>query len=152
MKLETELKSTKPMQPRQRAVLNILFTASWLDCLLTRQLRTFGLTNPQYNILRILNGSYPKGLSVLDIKSRMLDRSSNVSRLVEKLRLNGLVERVPHAEDRRMVVVTISADGKKTLTDIEQARVIDSSASGPGGKLSEAEALELAHLLDKFRE
>jgi DNA-binding MarR family transcriptional regulator len=152
MKLEAELKSIKPMQPRQRAVLNILFTASWLDCLLTRQLRNFGLTNPQYNILRILNGSHPKGLSVLDIKSRMLDRSSNVSRLVEKLRLSGLVERVPHAEDRRMVVVTISESGKKTLADIEQARVVDSSPSGPGGKLSEAEALELAHLLDKFRE
>ena len=151
MKLEAELKSTKPMQPRQRALLNILFTASWLDCFITRQLRPYGLTNPQYNILRILNGSYPKGLSVLDIKSRMLDRSSNVSRLVEKLRLAGLVERIPHTEDRRMVIVSISEAGKKVLTDIEQARFTDGFGQ-PGRKLSEAEALELAHLLDKFRE
>ena len=79
MKLEMELKSTKPMPARQRVLLNILFTASWLDCSITRQLRPFGLTGPQYNILRILNGSVPKGLSVLDIKSRMLDRSSNVT-------------------------------------------------------------------------
>lgn len=151
MKLELELKNTKPLQPRQRAVLNIMFTASWLDCLLTRQLRPYGLTGPQYNILRILNGSFPKGLSVLDIKSRMIDRSSNVSRLVEKLRLAGWVERVAHAEDRRMVIVTISESGKKLLADIEQANFVNGPGSA-GTKLSEAEALELAHLLDKFRD
>lgn len=151
MKLEVELKSTKPLQPRQRALLNIMFTASWLDCYISRQLRPYGLTGPQYNILRILNGSFPRGLSVLDIKSRMIDRSSNVSRLVEKLRISGFVERVPHAEDRRMVVVNISESGKKLLIDIEQARFIDGQGA-VGAKLSEAEALELSHLLDKFRE
>ncbi|MCB9305207.1 MAG: MarR family transcriptional regulator [Lewinellaceae bacterium] len=151
MKLEIELKSTKPMQPRHRASVNILFTASWLDCYITRSLRPFGLTSPQYNILRILNGSSPKGLSVLDIKSRMIDRSSNVSRLVEKLRQAELVERVPHTQDRRMVIVTISEQGKKLLGEIEQAGFVN-GANSPGHNLSEAEALELAHLLDKFRE
>ena len=151
MKLEMELKSTKPLAVRQRVLLNILFTASWLDCAITRQLRPYGLTAPQYNILRILNGSLPKGLSVLDIKSRMIDRSSNVSRLVEKLRLSGHIERVPHGKDRRMVVITISEAGKKLLAEIEQARFMEGSGTA-GGKLSEAEALELAHLLDKFRE
>ena len=151
MKLEVELKSTKPLQPRQRALLNIMFTASWLDCFLSRQLRPYGLTGPQYNILRILNGSFPKGLSVLDIKSRMIDRSSNVSRLVEKLRLSGFVERIPHSEDRRMVIVHISESGKKLLNDIEQARLMDDQGA-LGAKLSETEALELSYLLDKFRE
>jgi DNA-binding MarR family transcriptional regulator len=151
MKLEQELKSIKPMPARQRATLNILFTASWLDCAMIRQLRPFGLTPPQYNILRILNGSAPKGLSVLDIKSRMLDRSSNVSRLVEKLRLADLAERVQHGKDRRMVVVTISEKGKKMLADIEHARFMD-GADVVAAKLTEAELLELAHLLDKFRE
>ncbi len=151
MKLEAELKSSKPLPPRQRAVLNILFTASWLDCFLTRHLRPYGLTGPQYNILRILNGSAPKGLSVLDIKSRMLDRSSNVSRLVEKLRLAGFVERVPHTQDRRMVIVTISESGKKTLMDIEQAGFVNGQGN-PGSSLTESEAMDLAHLLDKFRE
>jgi MarR family 2-MHQ and catechol resistance regulon transcriptional repressor len=150
MKLEAELKNTKPLQPRQRALLNILFTASWLDCSQNRQLRGFGITPPQYNILRILNGSAPKGLSVLDIKGRMIDRSSNVSRLVEKLRLANFVERVPHHEDRRMVVVTISDKGKTLLQEIEQSRFLDEKM--PGQALTEAEAMELAHLLDKFRE
>mgnify|MGYP000930137971 CR=1 FL=1 len=151
MKLELELKNTKPLQPRQRAALNIMFTASWLDCLLTRQLRPYGLTSPQYNILRILNGSFPKGLSVLDIKSRMIDRSSNVSRLVEKLRLAGWVERVAHTEDRRMVIVTISESGKKLLADIEQANFINGPCAA-GNKLRDAEAREMAQLLDKVWE
>ena len=124
------------MQPRQRAMLNILFTASWLDCYLHRMLRPYGLTHPQYNILRILNGSFPNGLSVLDIKSRMIDRSSNVSRLVEKLREHGFVERIPHTGDRRMVVVTISEKGKKLLADIQASGFVDPSKI-PGGKLSE---------------
>jgi DNA-binding MarR family transcriptional regulator len=151
MKLEMELKSTKPIPAHQKAVLSILFTASWLECNMSRQLRPYGLTAPQYNILRILNGSAPKGLSVLDIKSRMIDRSSNVSRLVEKLRLAGLAERLPSGKDRRMVVVTISEQGKKMLAEIEQARFMDGKGI-VGNKLSEAECLELAHLLDKFRE
>jgi len=151
MKLEEELKSTKPIPVRQRAVLNILFTASWLDCSTTRSLRSFGITSPQYNILRILSGSAPKGLSVLDIKSRMLDRSSNVSRLVEKLRLGGFVARISHAKDRRMVIVTISDLGKKTLQDIEKEQFMGGHGS-IGQQLTEAEAETLALLLDKFRE
>ena len=139
------------MQPRQRAVVNILFTASWLDCIISRSLRPYGLTGPQYNILRILNGSFPKGLSVLDIKSRMLDRSSNVSRLVEKLRISGHVERLPHASDRRMVIVTISELGKKVLEEIELPTTL-SNKNDPGNKMSDAELRELAHLLDRFRE
>lgn len=151
MKLEAELKSTKPIVPQQRALLNIMFTASWLDCILTRHLRPFGLTNPQYNILRILNGSYPKGVSVLDIKSRMIDRSSNVSRLVEKLRQRGLVDRVPHCDDRRMVVVSISETGKKMLADINMEGM-HRAPGAPGHALTDNEALELAELLDKFRD
>ncbi|MBK6932218.1 MAG: MarR family transcriptional regulator [Saprospirales bacterium] len=151
MNIEAELKNSKPMPPRQRALLNILFTASWLDCILQRQLRHFGLTHPQYNILRILNGSSPNGRSVLDSKGRMIDRSSNVSRLVEKLRESGYLERVAHTGDRRMVVVSISEVGKKLLADIQAAGFTDPSRM-PGSKLSEAEATELAYLLDKFRD
>lgn len=139
------------MPPRQRAALNILFTASWLDCQLQRQLRPYGLTHPQYNILRILNGSYPNGLSVLDIKSRMIDRSSNVSRLVEKLRQSELVERAPHTEDRRMVVVSISDAGKRMLEDIQRTGFATPDGM-PGKGVSEAEAAHLAELLDKFRD
>lgn len=139
------------MPPRQRALLNILFTASWLNCQLQRQLRNFNLSLPQYNILRILNGSFPNGLSVLDIKGRMIDRSSNVSRLVEKLRESGYVDRVAHTGDRRMVVVTISEAGKVLLAEIQDDGFSNPDKM-PGHNLNDNEAADLAHLLDKFRE
>lgn len=139
------------MAIRQRAILNILFTASWLDCMLHRSLRPYGLTHPQYNILRILNGSFPKGLSVLDIKDRMIDRNSNVSRLVEKLRERQLVDRLTHEGDRRMVVVSISAAGQQILKDIEQEGFMK-EAEMPGQHLSDQEMTDLGQLLDRFRE
>ncbi len=150
MNLEKELKQSKPLDPLQRAMLNVLFTASWLDCLLNRLLRPYGLTNPQYNILRILKGSASTGLSVLDIKGRMIDRSSNVSRLVEKLRERGLVERIIHSDDRRMVIVTISDTGKQMLIEIENTGALEREK--PGRSLSLKETEQLAYLLDKYRE
>ncbi len=149
MTLEEELKNSTPIPPQTRAILNILFTASWLDCLMNRTLRDYGLTNPQYNILRILRGS-PQGLSVLDIKSRMIDRSSNVSRLVEKLREQELVERIISNEDRRMVVVSISKKGLEMIDAIgDQMNQDDDKAIG--NKMTEQELLDLSLLIDKLR-
>lgn len=150
MTLEQELKNSTPIPPRTRAVLNILFTASWLDCEMSREMRPYGLTNPQYNILRILKGSRPNGLSVLDIKSRMIDRSSNVSRLVEKLREQELVERTPSAEDRRMVVVTITPKGLELLERM-QMELMERRNQTIGASLSDAEMLQLSQLLDRLR-
>ncbi|MDX2134529.1 MAG: MarR family transcriptional regulator [Saprospiraceae bacterium] len=151
MRLEDEIKSTRALPPRQRATLNILFTASWISAFQGRYLRQFGLTGPQYNILRILRGSHPKALTVLDIKCRMLDRSSNVSRLVEKLRASGLVDRCSHKDDRRMVLVNITEAGKKLLSDID-AKGFTRAEFQPGQSLTENEADLLAELLDKYRE
>jgi len=150
MKLEEEIKTSKPIPSRQRAFLNILFTASWLDCAITRKLRPFGLTNPQYNILRILNGSFPTGLSILDIKARMLDKSSNVSRLVVKLEEQGFTNRITHKEDRRIVMISITPKGQQLIADLN----IDQFHTGSnaiGSALTEEEATILGNLLDKFR-
>ena len=149
MTLEEELKNSTPIPPQTRAILNILFTASWLDCLMNRTLRDYGLTNPQYNILRILRGS-PQGLSVLDIKSRMIDRSSNVSRLVEKLREQELVERIISNEDRRMVVVSISKKGLEMIDDVGN-RMNGDNGKAIGDKMTEQELLDLSLLIDKLR-
>jgi DNA-binding MarR family transcriptional regulator len=150
MKLEEELKSSKVLAPKQRALLNILFTASWVNTKFNRDLRPYGLTNPQYNILRILKGSAPKELSILDIKSRMIDRSSNVSRLVDKLYKNELVERCNNSNDRRMLCITITALGEKVLLELDDSPLINENLT-PGQALSDEEAFLLANLLDKFR-
>ncbi len=151
MTLEQEIQNSLPIPPRTRAALNILFTASWLDTLMNRSLREYGLTHPQYNILRILKGS-PDGLSVLDIKERMIDRSSNVSRLVEKLREQHYVQREASCEDRRMVVVSITQKGIELVLKIGDGLVGETATSPPGSTMTEAELMELSVLIDKFRQ
>lgn len=149
MKIEEEIKQKKFVSDKQKAVLSILFTASWLSNQFSGLIKPFGLSEPQYNILRILNGSFPNSLSVLDIKSRMIDRMSNVSRLVEKLKTKGLVERTLHPEDRRRVEVSITAKGQKVLKEIMD------NAPDPAKypeALSMRDAKELVRILDKMRE
>lgn len=148
--LEQEIKNSKPIPPGQRAMLNILFTASWIDRTMSHKMRRYKLTNPQYNILRILNGSHPNGLSVLDIKARMLDKSSNVSRLVEKLKTPGLVERIVSESDKRMVIVSITQSGLEMVQNMEEVRL--NVESSMGNCLSREELVLLGNLLDKYRE
>jgi DNA-binding MarR family transcriptional regulator len=151
MTLEQEIQNSLPIPPRVRAALNILFTASWLDTQMNRTMRDYGLTHPQYNILRILKGT-PDGLSVLDIKGRMIDRSSNVSRLVEKLREQGYAQRVASDEDRRMVIVSITPEGLELVAKIGDGLVDGSNPNTPGKNMTEDELMTLSVLIDKFRE
>jgi MarR family transcriptional regulator, multiple gene regulator MgrA len=102
----------------------------------------------QYNILRILRGQHPKGTNINMLKERMLDRMSDVSRLVERLRKAGLVERKSSEVDRRAVDVKITDKGLALLQeiDLELPDLEDSLKLS----LSEDEALQLNHLLDKI--
>jgi DNA-binding MarR family transcriptional regulator len=96
-----------------------------------------------------LNGSFPGSLSVLEIKTRMIDRMSNVSRLVEKLKAKGLVVRTLHPEDRRRVEVVITTKGQKVLKEITET--MPDPAKYPE-TLSMRDAKELIRILDKMRE
>ncbi len=151
MKIESEIKTNKPLTRRQSALLNIIFTSSWLENIITRKLKTFGITHQQYNVLRILNGSAPRGLTVVDIKSRMLDRESNVSRLVDKLHERRLISRIVDDGDRRKVQVSITDTGKKMVQDIADLKLVDDSTM-PGFHLDDQEVETLVHLLEKLRE
>ncbi|MCC7244094.1 MAG: MarR family transcriptional regulator [Saprospiraceae bacterium] len=151
MKIEDEIKTTKQLSRRQSAVLNIIFTASWLENIITRRLKPFGITHQQYNVLRILNGSAPKGLTVVDIKSRMLDRESNVSRLVDKLHDRQLIRRIVDDYDRRKVQVSITESGMAMVQEIARLNLVDDSTM-PGVHLDDHEVDTLASLLEKLRE
>jgi len=112
-------------------------------------LKNEGLTNQQFNVLRILRGAYPEPLSTLQIRNRMLDKMSDSSRIVDRLVKKGLAEKKPCADDKRLVDVVITELGLQTLAKIdEHERHIDESL----GSLSEAEAEELSRLLDKIRQ
>ncbi|MEM9339815.1 MAG: MarR family transcriptional regulator [Bacteroidota bacterium] len=111
-------------------------------------MRPFCLTIPQFNILRILRGQYPKACTVNLLIERMLDKSSNASRIVDKLEEKGLVVRKKCQNDRRAVDVLISQEGLDLLGKID---VEMSHWEAKIRKLSEHESEELNRLLDKFR-
>lgn len=150
MKLEEEIKQHRGFQDEwEKLVLNILFTGNWINGYQHQQLKPYDLTPEQYNILRILRGCHPDPASVNLLKDRMLNKMSNASRLVEKLRLKGLAEREECQDDRRRVEVVITQQGIALLQKIEDAELTPAQRFQ---HLTEEEARQLNTLLDRFRE
>jgi DNA-binding MarR family transcriptional regulator len=148
MQIEEAIKQKSFKNEYHKVGVNIIYTASWIQFHHSRLLKEFGLSGAQYNVLRILRGSHPKPVTVNDIIDRMLDKSSNASRIVEKLRLKDLVERVVCPEDRRAVNVKIKDAGLQLLAEIDKH---DDDLSAGIGKLTSDEANLLSNLLDKLR-
>ncbi len=147
MRLEEEIKQKKFSGPRQKAILNILFTAGWLQARNNQFLKQYGITAAQFNILRILKGQHPNSLSVGEIKSRMLDRNSDMPRLLNRLLIKGLIEKHTCPKDKRASDVFISKSGIELLERINsQQDVLDNMLN-----LTDTEAQRLSDLLDKAR-
>jgi DNA-binding MarR family transcriptional regulator len=148
MKLEEELQQNKFQSEHQKAILNILFTSNWLESDSARILKPLGISSQQYNVLRILKGQGESAISVNDIMSRMIDKMSNASRLVEKLRKKELIERVICEHDRRQVDIRITNKGLKLLkeADKEMGRFADIIS-----KITDKEAKALSAILEKIR-
>jgi DNA-binding MarR family transcriptional regulator len=108
-----------------------------------------GITHQQYNILRILRGSFPAPLSTLQIRERMLDKMSDTSRIVDRLIVKGLAKKGTCRTDRRLVDVIITEKGKKLLDKLDSRQ---QEMEEIFGNLSEKEASELNNLLNKIRE
>jgi DNA-binding MarR family transcriptional regulator len=146
MRLEEEIKQSTFKNEYQKAFINLLFTSNWLQHEQGKVFRNFGITPPQFNILRILRGQYPKPATISLLIERMLDKTSNASRIVDKLEVKGLVTRKQCPHDRRTVDVIISQNGLDLLNRIDK----DNIHIGVDG-LSETEAQHLNTLLDKIR-
>ena len=148
MKLEQAIKSTKFKSESQKAVLHILYTAWWLKTLMTKELKKFGLTHEQYNVLRILKGKHPEQMCVRDIASRMIEKSSNVPRIIDRLELKKLVERNTSQLDKRETVITITERGIEVLA---ASTAMIEKKSESNFVLEEEEAKVLNALLEKIR-
>lgn len=132
----------------QKAIINVVYTGNWLTDRHTKFLKDFDLSEQQFNILRILRGQRPKTASVNLLRERMLDKMSDVSRLVERLRKNGLVEREICPHDRRSVEIVITERGLAVLAEVDKhTRKMDKVAK----TLSKEELRTLNALLDKLR-
>lgn len=149
MTIEQALKQEKPFPDEyRRLAVNVLYTREYLAARFNQRLKPYDATAEQFNVLRILRGRHPEAMAVKDIQERMIGRMSNTSRLVEKLRRKGLVERCACLHDRRAVEVSITPQGLERLTELEQAI---EPVYRQCRTLSEEEAEQLNHLLDKLR-
>lgn len=148
MKLEDEIKQKRFKTPYHRMAINIMFTGNWIQKDLAGQLRKFGLSLQQHNVLSILKGQYPNPCTLGLIQERMLDRESNATRLVDKLMEKGLVSRGQCVENRRKVDILITAAGLQLL---EKTAALGDFFTSRYGTLTEEEALLLGNLLDKLR-
>jgi len=133
----------------QKAIVNLLFTFGWLQEKIRIAIEPFDITMQQYNVLRILRGSHPDPISTQEIRKRMLDKMSDVSRIVDRLILKKLVVKRICADDKRLVDVTISDAGLALLVNMESYEVKMNAITHA---ISEQEAAELNRILDKMRD
>ena len=148
MTIEEQIKQNHFESEAEKAIVNIAFTQSYLNGRMTRMFKPFKVSQQQFNVMRILKGQHPKPVSINDITDRMIDKMSNASRLVEKLRLKGLVDRKVSKVDRRQADVYLTEHGIKTLDLLNKEL---------SGFVKELEAMPreeyviLNHSLDKMR-
>jgi len=148
MELEKEIKQAKFRNEEHKATVNIFYTHNWLRDKMACIFKTHEISIQQYNILRILRGQHPNPCSIRLLKARMIDKMSDASRLVERLRQKGLIARETREEDRRIVDIIITKKGLKLLNAIDaEEQKMDNLFSC----LNEKELIKLNILLDKVR-
>ena len=150
MRIEDEIKQPVFHSSFQKAYINVVYTAGWLSMRQAAVFKTFGLTLPQFNILRILRGQHPRPATVSLLIDRMLDKTSNASRIVDRLEEKQLVTRQVCPANRRAVDIRITATGLGFLRRIEDEMPDPAQVTGMA-HLSPAELDQLNGLLDKIR-
>lgn len=146
MKIDEELKSSFK-SPQQRAVVNIRYTSNFLGNIQSNFMSRYDLSMAQFNILRILRGAKDM-INVNTVKDRMIEKSPNTTRLMDKLIDKGLIERTRCTEDRRVVYVKISEQGLGLLAHMDRDHDVNALIQA---NLTEEEATTLSDLLDKVR-
>lgn len=149
MSIENDIQQSKFRNPQQKAAINLIYTLSWMRDKTKIIFEAEDITAQQFNILRILRGSFPQPLSTLQIRERMLEKMSDTSRIVDRLIAKGLVKKLTCKNDRRLVDVIIADKGKKLL---ERLDLRQDEIDGILRNLSEKDANILSDLLDKIRD
>ena len=148
MSLEDDIRQPSFRNEHQKGIINMIYTCNWI---IERQKNFFdqeNITLQQFNILRILRGSYPKPISTLQIRERMLDKMSDTSRIVDRLVIKELATKKPSLTDKRLVDIAITSRGIAMLERLDRKNEeMDSLLQA----LSEREVKILNQLLDKIR-
>lgn len=148
MRLEDEIKQYEFRSQAHKASLNIFFTHHWLQSQVRDFLKPFDITSQQFNVLRILRGQFPNPATINLLKERMLEKRSDVSRIVERLRIKKLLKRKPCSSDRREVEVVINEKGLELLKQLDE---LENTLQARFSRLSEEDLEHLNKLLDMVR-
>jgi len=144
--IRKRLQQTHFEDPVHEALLNLLVAAAHVRDTFHRALDRHGVTQGQYNVLRILKGAHPEGYPRGAIAQRLVDRAPDVTRLIDRLEENGLVERVRSTRDRRLSVTRITARGLELIEKMQPS--MERVRSAFGVKLSNGDAEELSRLCE----
>ena len=148
MKIEDEIKG-RFRNEYHKGLINLNYTVKQLGYQFIQSLKTHDLTEPQYNILRVLRGFRSEGpVSIGFLKERMLDKNSDVSRIVDRLFEKALIDRRENADDRRQKDLVITGKGMDLLDNMfDCEKKVDTLLQN----LTQDEVIELNRLLDKIR-
>lgn len=147
MGLNNEIHQNGFRSIQNKAMVNILYTNSWMMEQIKNFVKAEDITPQQYNILRILRGA-GRPLSTLQIRERMLDKMSDTSRVVDRMIAKNLLNKAVSAEDKRKVDIEITPEGVERLENLDKR---NNELDGMLNSLSEQELQTLSGLLDKLR-
>lgn len=149
-RLQEEIKQTKPFRSvEQEAWLSILRSADQLKRWAAPHFEAAGLTEQQYNVLRILRGAGLCGLPTLAIAERLIEHTPGITRLIDRLESKGLVRRERPERDRRQVYCFITAGGLSLLESLDPE--MDRRAAEPFAGVPKVELKSLILTLEKIR-
>lgn len=146
--LKKWLKMTKELPIREEVDLNLRVAVALLDGRFDKMIEPFGITGSQYNVLRILKGVHPNGHARCEIASRMVERASDITRIIDRLEKQGLVERDRTSEDRRISITRITEKGIEMVNKMKPLIEIEHAENTKN--LTEAECSQLSILLEKL--
>lgn len=147
--LEEEIKFTPWEDIQMKGVISIVYTAHWYEKLMLKVLKPYDISHEQLSVLRVLQLTDKGPLCLKEIQERLVNNTTNTTRLVEKLRQKGLLKRKEDENNRRMVRISITQKGLELLDEIRQD--VLKMSRGIAQTISEEEAETMCAILDKYR-
>ena len=148
--LKLEIAQERPFSSvEEEALLNVMHTSDFLHRAFHRETKDWGVTSTQYNVLRILRGAQPRGLTCAAIGSRMITAEPDITRLLARLKGLKLIRQQRDRHDRRVLWTQISEAGLELLRAMDP--VIERVPRELLGHMNRAELTELIRLLELAR-
>ena len=146
--MSKESKSTRYENAFHEVIVNVSYTQNWCNDKVKQAVSPYDITSQQFNVLRILRRQFPDPSTINLIKSEMLDKMCDASRIVDRLVQKGIVVKSTSNNDKRAVDILINERGLNLLKKIDSEVSLSSILSS---NISEEEAVQLNRLLDKAR-